>query len=375
VAIAAALALTLLLGFLLLGGDDDGRQAPPPGLSGGVPAGVRGLLAGLSSEEKVDQVLALGFEGTDSGSPVFAELRERQLGAVFVDARNWLDASQGSALVAELKEAGGSGGRISPLILAAQEGGPGRAFADLPPAVPQVAIGDFGDSQRARRWAREAAAALAGAGFDLNLFPVADAAPLASPISERAFSEDPGVVAQMTLAAVIGCREAGLACAPAHFPGLGAASGDTDAGPATVGQTRSGLLSRDLVPFGVAIRAGAPAVVVSHSFYAAYDPVTPASQTPAIVTGLLRKRLGFEGAAVTDDLSAGAVRALGPVRDAAVASLLAGADLLLIEGPAEVQHASRRALLAAVASGEIPRARLDEAAGRVLALKRRLGLL
>ena len=100
-----------------------------------------------------------------------------------------------------------------------------------------------------------------------------------------------------------------------------------------MGLDRATLLRRDLVPFKVAFQAGAPAVVLSHSFFAAFDPVTPASQTRAIATGLLRGRLGFEGVAITDDLAAGAVRALGPVRDAAVASLLAGADLLLIERP------------------------------------------
>jgi beta-N-acetylhexosaminidase len=374
VAVIAVLAATALIALALRGGEDS-EPAAAPVTTGGVPASVRGLVRGLSPEEKVDQVLALGFEGTDSSSPILEQLRERQLGAVFLSSENWIDAAQGGALVSELKAAGKSGDRVPPLIVAAQEGGGGRAFADLPPGRAAAVIGELGDPQLARRWARQMAKGLAAAGIELDLAPVVDLAPLGSALAERAFSDDENVSATMTLAAEIGCKEGGIACAPAHFPGNGSASGDTDLGPATVGLDTGVLLRRDLVPFQVAFRAGAPAVVLSHAFFAAYDPVTPASQTPAIVSSLLRRRLGFRGVAITDDLSAGAITALGPVRDAAVASLLAGADLLLIERPGETQDVARDALLRAVRDGTIPPARLDEAAGRVLELKRSLGLL
>jgi beta-N-acetylhexosaminidase len=366
---AVAVALVLLatgLIALALRGDEDGEPAPAPATTGGVPRPVRGLVRGLTLEQKVDQVLAVGFSGTDAASPILAELREREIGAVFVGPQNWIDASQGAALIAALKVAGGSGGRVPPLVVSAQEGGAGRDFADLPPQRSEAAIGELGDPQRARRWARQAGEALAAVGIELNLAPIVDLAQLSSPLAERTFGEDPQRTAGMTLAAEIGCSEAGIACAPAHFPGIGAASADTDLGPATVGIDRATLFRRDLVPFTVAFQVGAPAVVLSHAFFAAHDAVTPASQTPRIV---------FEGAAVTDDLSAGAITALGPVRDAAVASIRAGADLLLIERPGEVQDVTRQALLRAARDGTIPAERLNEAAGRVLDLKRRLGLL
>ena len=374
VAVVAVLAATALIALALRGGDES-EPAAAPVTTGGVPAPVRALVKGLSTEQKVDQVLALGFEGTDSSSPIIEQLKERQIGAVFVSSENWLDAGQGTALISELKAAGAGEDRVPPLIMAAQEGGAGRAFGDLPPGRRAVAIGELGDPQLARRWARQMGEGLAAAGIELDMAPVVDLASLGSALAERTFGDDPNVAATMTLAAEIGCREAGIVCAPAHFPGNGSASGDTDLGPATVGLGSGILLRRDLVPFKVAFQAGTPAVVLSHAFFAAYDPVTPASQTPAIVGGLLRRRLGFKGAAITDDLSAGAITALGSVRDAAVASLLAGADLLLIERPGETQDVTREALLRAVRDGTIPPARLDEAAGRVLELKRALGLL
>jgi beta-N-acetylhexosaminidase len=374
VAVLLATGATALIAVAIAGEESD-DSTPPSGLSGGVPPEVRGLIGGLSVEEKIDQVLALGFSGTDASAPFLEELSRRQIGAVFVAAENWLDAGQAGGLIAELERAAARSGRVPPLILAAQEGGLARAFADIPPGRRAAVIGELGDPQGARRWARSGGEALAAAGVDMNLAPLLDLAPLASPLAERAFSDDPELAAQMGLAAQVGCNEAGIACAPAHFPGMGSASADTELGPATVGLDAATLLQRDLVPFTVSFRAGAPAVVLSHAFFASFDAVTPASQVPAVVTRLLRQQLRFEGVAITDDLSAGAITALGPIRDAAVASLAAGADLLLIERPGEAQDVTREALLRAVRRGEVSRARLDEAAGRVLQLKRQLGLL
>lgn len=369
-AAGATAAIALLLG----GGSEKPSPDAPPGTTG-VPPKVRALLGRLSTEQKVDQVLALGFAGTDSTSPVLEKLRARQLGAVFVGAANWADAAQGTALIGEMRAAAEQGGPVPPLVIASQEGGIYRSFADLPPPQREIEIGDSGDPRVALNWSKQAGRALRDAGFDLNLFPVADVATLDSPIADRAFGEEPDLVAQMTVAALIGCRDAGIGCAPAHFPGMGAVSADTDLGPATVGENTATLLGRDLTPFRAAVAAGAPALVLSHAFYAAFDPVTPASQASSIATVLLRRRIGFTGVAITDDLDTGAVKALGSVRDAAVASLAAGADLLLIESPGEVQEAVRSALLRAVRDGKVAKSRLDEAAGRVLELKRRLGLL
>lgn len=373
-ALGAAGGATALIALAVTGDEKPAPIADPP-TAGRVPSAVRELVAGLSLEQKVDQVLALGFEGTDSSSPLLGELRERQLGAVFVAAANWPGAARGKSLIAEIRSAGSTRQRIPPLVIADQEGGPDRAFGDLPPNQRAVALGDFADPPRTRRWAEDAAKALARVGVDLNLGVIADVAPIYSPIADRAFSDDPGVAAEMVAATVAGCRAGGVACGLSHFPGLGAASADTDGGPATVSYDAETLLAHDIPPFEAGFNAGAAAVVLSHAFYAAYDPITPASQSEAIATDLLRRELGFSGLAITDDLDAGAVKALGSVPDAAVASLAAGADMVLIEAPGRAQDETREAILAAVRDGTISAGRIDEAAGRVIQLKRRLKLL
>jgi beta-N-acetylhexosaminidase len=375
-AVVAALAGLVVLVVILLGSDDDPAE-PSPGSAATTTASsteATGLAEELTTEQQVDQVLLLGFEGTDATAPLMADLRERQIGGVLIGPQNWFGADQGAALADAVREAGSIGGEVPPLVVAAQEGGRYRSFADLPPEQTELEVADEGSVEVAEEWSRTAGEALGDAGFDLNLFPVADVATLDSPIADRAFSDDPLFAAQLTAATVRGCRAARIACAALHFPGLGAASQDTSDGPATVSLDAAGLAARDLEPFRAAFAERIPAVVLSLAFYAGYDPITPGALTEAVATGLLRDELGFEGVAITDDLGSGAIRAGRSVRQAAVEAIAAGADMVQI-GSAEDQRGVREALLEAVADGTLPPERLTEAADRVLELKRAQGLL
>jgi beta-N-acetylhexosaminidase len=354
---------------ILLQGDTETTTTSslPPNL----PAPVKRALAAMSPVEKADAVLIAGFD--DPGATV-AELRHAQLGGVLVGAQNWPNASKGRALVSELRAAGSERRRIPPLIAVEQEGGSYRALADLPPSETELDIGLTLTPDEARTWALDSANSLRDHGFDLNLAPVADVATLDSAVSDRAFSDDPRVAAQMTAAAVRGCAQGKIACAVSHFPGLGAASQDTAAGPATVGLDQTALEERDLLPFKAAFGAGVPAVVLSLAFYAAYDPVVPAALSPTIANELLRDRLGFKGVAITDDLSSGAIAAGIGAPEAAQSALAAGADMVLVSDPLDAKR-TRGALAEAVKDGGIPSERIDEAVARVLELKRKLGLL
>lgn len=368
-----AVVATAALWFFVVRSDESGDSGGDE--SSSAPASpVSGLVGELSTEELVDQVLLLGFDGTDASAPFLSQVSERQLGGVMVGPQNWPDASTGTALVDAIRRAGREGGRIPPLLVTAQEGGVYRALADLPPEQTELEIGDGGSAAEAGRWAHDTCRALAGAGFDLNLAPVADVATLDSAIADRAFSDDPAVAAQMTAASVAGCQDAGVAPAPLHFPGLGAASQDTSQGPATVSLDPETLSSRDLEAFRAAFDEGAPAVVLSLAFYVAYDSVTPGALAEPVATGLLRDDLGFTGVAITDDLGSGAVRSSDSVPKAAVEALAAGSDLIQI-GSASDQAGVREAILKAVEEGELDEARLAEAAGRVIELKRAEGLI
>jgi beta-N-acetylhexosaminidase len=373
-AVLVTIAATAGVWFVFLRSGDDGARGAQESHGAGVSEPIAHLVREMTPAERVDQVLLLGFDGVDSSSPAITELRSHQLGGILVGPANWVSRDQGASLVGALRSAGLAGDRISPLIVATQEGGPDRSYPDLPPAEREIDVGDSGSVPQAEAWARETATALRSVGFDLDIFPVADVATLDSPLADRAFSDDASTAAAMTAASIRGCRDARFACAPLHFPGLGAASQDTDEGPATVSLDATSLTDRDLAVFRAAFDEHARAVELSLAFYAAYDAVTPAATSPEIANGLLRDDLVFKGVAITDDLGAGAVKATSTVPEAAVAAIQAGADLVRIDSP-DQQDAARAALRRAAKSGGIPAERLDEAAGRVLELKRSLGLL
>jgi beta-N-acetylhexosaminidase len=313
------------------------------------------LVKKMSVSEQAQQVLIVGFEGDPGAVP-------EGLGAVLVRSENGPGAAKALAQV---------GGEIPPIVAASQEGGVYRSFPDLPPAERELDIGRNGSPEAALVWAQATSRALADAGFQLNLFPVADVATLDSPLAGRAFSDDPAQVAALTEAAIKGCEDAGMACAPLHFPGLGAASQDTNDGPATIASPVQVLANRDLVPFR-AVANDAPAMVLSLGLYPDFDAAIPGALSAGVATGLLRDEMGFKGVAISDDLGAGAV-AFSPA-EAAVRAIAAGTDLVQLASPEDAEGVAQ-AIEQAVEDREIEPERLIEAAERVVKLKRDLGLI
>jgi beta-N-acetylhexosaminidase len=371
VALLITAGATALIWMALVRDDDAGGN--DPAASAAVDdARIAGLLERLSSEQEIDQLMLVGFEGTP-GNVDLPRGTSGPPGGFLVDRANWPGEADGAELTEELREKG-AGRTGPPLIATRQEGGPYRTLADLPPRKREIEIGDSADPGLAERWARSTGVALAEAGIDLNLGLIADVASLDSPVADRAFSDHAATAAAMTAAALGGCADADLVCAPGHFPGIGGVNQDPAVGPAIVSLDRPGLVARDLLPFEAAVEQGAEAMVVSAAAYAAYDSVTPAALAPEVVADLLRERLGFDGVAITDDLSSGAIRAFGSPGQAAVAAIAAGSDMVQVSDPGDVDEVGA-ALLEGVATGAIRTDRLEQAAGRVLVLKRRLGLL
>lgn len=225
---------------------------------------------------------------------------------------------------------------------------------------------------------------MAGLGVKMDLAPVADVdarpGPSASnPDGQRSFSGDALVASSFTVAFMNGLSQGGVIPVVKHFPGLGGATGNTDNGPASTAPLSS-LQSTGLRPFRAAIAAGAPAVMVANASVPGLTNL-PASLAPQVITGLLRRQLGFNGLVLTDSLSAGAITSAGyDLQQAAVASIAAGADMVLfgstltsaqaaLLSPAHVD-ANLRAMSASIASavsdGRIAVSRLDSADMHVL---------
>ena len=249
------------------------------------------------------------------------------------------------------------------IVCADQEGGEVRTLSW---AGPEGSAGDQQAAGTVRADAREAARLLAYAGVNVTLAPVADVPSVdGAALAGRSFSSDPDTAADAITEAIGGWHAGGVATTVKHFPGLGGATVNTDDGPATIKRSRAEL-EADLKPFRAAIAAGTEFVMAGHAIYPALDGLHIASQSPAIVDGLLRKDLGFKGVVMTDSLEAAAVQATGDVEETAVASAEAGVDVILTTGRGSYIRVYR-ALLARAKADRAFRARVRASAARVLA--------
>jgi beta-N-acetylhexosaminidase len=216
-------------------------------------------------------------------------------------------------------------------------------------------------------------------GFSMNLAPVLDVNnnPANPVIGKRSYSDDPEVVARLGAAYIRGLQGGGVAAVGKHFPGHGNTSVDSHLGLPSLPMTVEQLDRIELVPFKRAIQADIAGIMSAHIVFPAVDSSgNPATLSRAVMTGLLRERLGFKGLAVSDDM--GAMRAITDnfaPGDAAVRAVQAGVDLIILSAEYPRQKQARDALLGAVQDGRITQDRLQQAVMNVLVVKARYGLL
>lgn len=245
---------------------------------------------------------------------------------------------------------------------------------NFPHAMAFGADGKVEDAENFGRITGEEARAI---GVHWNFFPDADvnSNPANPIINTRSFGEDPKQVGDLVTAYIKGAHAAGMLTTVKHFPGHGDTATDSHLGVASVGGDRAHLDSIELPPFRQAIAAGVDSVMVAHVTVPALDPDPNhvATISPAVVSDLLEKQLGFKGLVVTDALDMAGLTHLfaNDIGRAAVEAFKAGNDLLII--PADL-GASYRAMVKAVSSGEIPRKRLDASVLKILKIKASLGL-
>ena len=318
----------------------------------------------LSLAQLAGQTIILRFAGTTPPGYVTRVLRQRRVAGVILFRDNLPDSASTKRLTRRLQRAA----RGRALISTDQEGGPIRNLPWAAPGPPQSALTTPAAVDAA---GRGAARDLRRHGINVNLGPVVDLSGPGPVMRTRAFPGDAATVARLSAASIKSYRRTGVAPTLKHFPGIGAATVNTDDAPASIDLSASALGAVHLPPFKAGIAAGAPAVMMSHARYPRLDPNAIASQSREIVTGLLRERLGFRGVIMTDSLEAKAVVADAGPEVASVRSMRAGVDLILTTGPGSYIRVLR-ALTAEARRDPAFRKRLGEAAGRVVALQRSL---
>jgi beta-N-acetylhexosaminidase len=331
---------------------------------GGRSGVANSAAARLELRVQVGQLIVSSFDGTRLPEYLRRRLRRRETAGVILFGRNVASRAALRGLTRGLQRAAGKGA----LVMTDQEGGPIRIlrFAGPIPSQPRQ-----GSPRRVGALAALAGRQLRAAGVNVSLAPVADLA-VGPVMRSRVFAGSSGAVAARVRASVRGWRRGRVAATAKHFPGFGAARLNSDHSPVTIRLSRR-RLEPHLRPFRSAVSVGVPLVMASHALYPAFSRSRIASQSRALLTGVLRERLGYAGVVITDSIEAKAVVRRSSVAVAAERSIAAGADLVLATGSASWKLVFPRLLRRARRSPAF-RKRIEESAARVLRLKRRLGL-
>ncbi len=376
----------LLLTVLLLmahPGRTEKASRPKARLSADAEKWVAQTLKKMTVEEKLGQLLAVyyfgGFVSTESEAyrQLLQQVEQNHVGGFIVQTRGTplgIDRSQvyPTAVLANQLQ---SHAKVPLLIGADFERGTAMRLEEGTSFPFAMAVAAAGSPQDAYTVGKVTALEARAAGVHWVFAPVADvnSNPENPIINTRSFGEDPQRVAEFVAAFVRGVEENGALASAKHFPGHGDTSTDSHLDLPKVRADRARLDRVELVPFRAAIAAGTSTIMTGHLSVPAIepDPDVPATLSHKVLTDLLRRELGFDGIVVTDALDMAGVTLRYPPGEAAVRSILAGADVLLVP---PVTDAALAALKDAVASGRLPMSRVDEAVTRILRAKARLGL-
>jgi beta-N-acetylhexosaminidase len=297
-----------------------------------------------------------GYRGSLSDS-VLADWKRRQFGGLLIVNLNH-NAGTAAAMTAVIAKVRGV---MRHRLIAAtdQEGGFVCVAISSVPCEP-MPVGRVGTTRMA--------SALKALGFDLDLGPVSDVCNGPSSIMwGRCYGTNPTSVAAAVGSVVDGIHAAHMLSAAKHFPGHGDTSVSSETQLPRIDESLATLQARDWPPFKAAVAHGVDFVLLGHLYYPVLDTVHSADLSPVTIQKL-RSDIGFMGAIISDDMEMGAITASTPAPEAAVEFLINGGDMVMIAHHLSVADATYDAIKAAVASGRLPRWRLDEAVAALQAL-------
>jgi beta-N-acetylhexosaminidase len=336
----------------------------------------------MTEEQRIGQLFLLGLANDQLGAAETDAIRTYHFGSVWFVEQSTAGAAaiRGVANAVQTLATPETTASVGFLVAANQEGGiiqslAGLGFSTIPSALDQSTVDPATLRVQAAQWGRE----LLSAGVNLNFAPVLDVVPPGTdaqnaPIGalRRGYGHDPATVSAHAVAFMRGMADASIATAGKHFPGLGRVTGNTDFTAAVVDDVTT---SSDpyLAPFHDAIAAGVPMVMVALAKYQKIDATELAVFSPMVMRQMLRVSLGFNGVVVSDDLGATVAVANIPPADRAVGFLEAGGDLIISKTVAPA-NAMATAVAARASSDSAFKARVDDAALRVLRAKVAFGL-
>ena len=378
----------LVLSFPAIAGDF--QRAAPVHLDHDGEKWAQKTLKKLSLEEKIGQMFMVRLampQFVNLRNPEYLnwldQIRRYHLGSVLLTvpaegpSLSKSEPYEAAMLVNQLQRAS----KIPLLVAADYERGLSMRLYGTTVFPHSMAFGATAKPEFAEQFGKIVAQESRAIGVQWNLMPIADvnSNPANPVINTRSFGEDPAQVSSLVTAYIRGARNNGLLTAAKHFPGHGDTSSDSHLGLAAVNRTREEINQIDLPPFRAAIGAGTDAVMVAHITAPVLepDPSRVATNSSAIVTGLLKQQLGFKGLVMTDAMDMAGLTSVYPeggsaaAKHAAIDTVRAGNDMLILFTDLDDAY---KGLLDAVRSGEIPEKRIDESVLKILRAKASVGL-
>jgi beta-N-acetylhexosaminidase len=317
----------------------------------------------------------LGWVGAAPSPLIVDWIRDRNIGGVKIFGWNTGDTLKLAETVGALQEAALGGAFKIPLLVATdQEGGWIRHVKGATSETPgNMAIGASGYPLDAYRAGYYIGRELALLGINMNFAPAVDLYTNrdSTLIGPRAFGTDPVQAGILGAAFVKGHRAAGLIATAKHYPGHGDTDLDSHGVLPRINAAFEQLWERELVPYRLLAREGIPAIMSGHlAFPRTEAGPAPASLSPWFLGEVLRARIGFRGVVITDDLMMnGATAFAGSLSRAAKQALLAGNDIVMLSKTPNLLDPVWTYLLSSMGEEAGFRARVRDAARRILALK------
>jgi beta-N-acetylhexosaminidase len=320
----------------------------------------------LTLEQKIGQLFILGFQGYEPDAEARALLDRIRPGGFLLYQRNIESFDQIYELTGRLRDLC----PIAPFIAIDHEGGRVDRLKHIFTTMPSIAELSRGGITPLRTGARIIAAELEASGINLNLGPVVDLHVQGAIMADRCLGATPEVVARLAAAFIEELSKRGILTCTKHFPGLGRASLDAHFALPRIDITKRQLQQEDAIPF-VKLFNHADMIMISHAHYSGLgeDRLIPASISPRVVSGFLRKKLGYGGLTITDDLTMGAVTSIGLTPELFLQAFEAGNDLLLFTQTTPLVERAFRTILTAARKSETVRRRVDDSVQRILEVK------
>ncbi|OCT13992.1 hypothetical protein A8709_00165 [Paenibacillus pectinilyticus] len=325
----------------------------------------------MTLDEKLGQMIFAGIDDYTMNEQARQLLVTYHVGGIILYKPNVKDTKQLVGLVNELKTAN-SVNKLPLWIGVDEEGGRVTRLPDEITKTPtSQTVGKSGKTEVAHNIGQLLGKELNAYGLNMDFAPDLDinSNPKNPVIGDRSFGANASLVSSFGIPMMNGIQEMKVAPVVKHFPGHGDTSVDSHIGLPIVQNDLARLRKIELVPFADAIKHQADAIMVAHILLPKIDTKYPASMSKAIMTDLLRKEMGFQGLIMTDDMTMGAIAENYEMAEAAVKSVLAGSNVVMVGHDPNKAIAVLAALRTAVQSGRIPMATIDQSVAQVNKLK------